>query len=681
MLLDFHAFVSAALPARDAASVRGFARTAVLATLACFALLVASSAAAPAARAGGDFQFEGRGYGHGVGMSQWGAWAAARDGKTFQWIVGFYYPGAALEPLGDPGLELKVKLLSEPWKSVSTITQNFKQVDVHAAGGPVTLLMIGGPGDTQVELAAGVFANVLVGDGGVDVVTGAGGRQGPFDRVEARPAAGARVRVQFATSLSPTRVTVDPREYWGKMQIEPSSTAGYLVTYNIVPIEKYLRSIGEVEYDWAQPGAAMYAPEAVKAQAVAARTYAVANKDPYLNDNQWDQVYLGYTGRSTGAQAPFEQLYPGIPQAAEQTAGLVLRSQGKVITSFFSSSSGGYTTAWYPAGSYPYLPAKADPYSLKAPTSNPGWAWTFKISTADLSSDVDGMGDVDGKTIHLGAITRVEIESRDTADPGSHAATIKLTGANGSAVVSASSFRRLFGYSQMRSTLILKVTSPDGYVSTGPGGTTPPPLPPGEFTDVAADSLYAAEIKRVALEGLLGGYPSGEFRPDTAVSRWQFAKIAVGLHNALFPDDLIALVDVQGQPFWDVAVKPGVLGDESDWVAAARAAGLVTGVTDTNFKPYEPVQRDQMATMLVRAMGWEDEAAALPAGTPGFTDVDATGKHAAAATYLKSRDILRGYETPAGSGLFELRSADPTKRMHVAVILCRVLDAGGESGQ
>ncbi|MHB1345024.1 MAG: SpoIID/LytB domain-containing protein, partial [Thermoleophilia bacterium] len=666
MSLDQRVSDGRASSARDRTSTRWTAR-AVLAVMVCVAALATSAATAPSACAEGDFLFEGRGYGHGVGMSQWGAWAAARDGKTFDWIVGFYYPGATLDPLSVPGVELKVKLSSEPWKSVSTITQNFKQVDVHAAGGPVTLVMTGGPGNTQVELTPGVFANVVPRDGGVFVFTVADGWQGPFDRVVGVPDAGSRIRVQFND-------VPNSREYWGKLQLEPSSTAGYLVAYNIVPIEKYLRSIGEVEYDWAQPGSAAYAQEAVKAQAVAARTYAIANKDPYLNDNQWDQVYLGYTGRSEAGQKPFEELYPGIPRAAEETAGLVLRLDGKVITSFFSSSSGGYTTPWYPASSYPYLPAKPDPYSLQAPKGNPGLVWSFEISATDLSDDVDGMSNTDGKAIHIGAVSRVEIVSRDTADPGSHVATIKLTGTDGSAEVSASSFRRLFGYSQMRSTLILKVTNPDGSVSTGPGGP-PPPLPPGEFTDVSPGAMYAAEIKRVALEGLLGGYPSGEFRADTAVSRWQFAKIVVNLHNVLFPTDRIEVVDVQSAPFWDVAVRPGVLGDESDWVAAAKGAGLVNGVTATNFQPYESVHRDQMATMLVRAMGWEDEATALPAGTPGFTDVDVAGKHAVAATYLKARDILRGYEAPAGSGLFELRYAEPTKRMHVAVILCRVLDA------
>ena len=240
----------------------------------------------------------------------------------------------------------------------------------------------------------------------------------------------------------------------------------------------------------------------------------------------------------------------------------------------------------------------------------------------------------------------------------------------------------------MRSTLIIEVVNPDGFVSTGPGGGTgggggggdggddgdATPLPPGEFTDVPPGHIYAAEIKRIALEGLVNGYASGEFRPDASVSRWQFAKIAIGLHNVLLPGDQIDVVDVSERPFLDVPPRPGTLGDESDWVAAAKEAGLVYGVDGTDFRPYDPMQRDQMASMLVRALGWEAEAAALPSGTLGFDDVDRASEHAASTTYLKSLDILRGYEESVGSGSFVLRYAEPTKRMHVAVILCRVLD-------
>jgi peptidoglycan hydrolase-like amidase len=616
------------------------------------ALMVGGAASAQSAWAG-DFVFKGRGYGHGVGLSQWGAWQAARDGKDFRFILDFYYPGATLDPLGDPGLELTVKLSSEPWKSVSTITQNFAVTDVHAVGAVMTLVKHGAAGEQTEDLAAGAFCTMTPKDGAIQVVTAAGGKQGPFDWVEARPATGGRTKVQFRTTVDAT--PLEAREYWGKMRVEPSPTAGYLTVFNLVPIEKYLRSIAEVDYDWARPNRpAAYAPEAVKSQAVAARTYAVANRDPYLNDNQWDQVYRGYT---------FEQTYPGIGQAAEQTtvqgAGLVLRYQGKVISSFFSSSSGGYTTEW-DQGEYPYLPAKADPYSLRAPADNPGYAWIFTISAAELSEVVDGMGDIDGRAVHVGTVSRVEVLSRDTADPKSHAATLRLTGDKGAAVVGASAFRRFFGYSRMRSTLILEITSPAG-----------PPPPPGEFTDVPPQHMYYDEIDQVTDAGLMNGYPSGEFRPETAVSRWQFAKMVVGLHNALFPADQIPLVDVPARPFADMPAQPGTLGDESDWVAAAFDAGLVNGVTATTFQPYDAVRRDQMASMLVRAMGWEDEAEALPAETPGFADVPLANMHHAAATYLKSVDVLKGYSGPDGS--VELRPTEPIKRMHVAVILSRLL--------
>jgi hypothetical protein len=109
-------------------------------------------------------------------------------------------------------------------------------------------------------------------------------------------------------------------------------------------------------------------------------------------------------------------------------------------------------------------------------------------------------------------------------------------------------------------------------------------------------------------------------------------------------------------------------------VAAAKSAGLVRGVTETEFRPYDPVRRDQLASMIVRALGWEGAAAALPGTTPGFTDVAVGSTHWGAATYLFSRQVLRGYADPSESGAFALRPGEATSRMHVAVILDRILD-------
>lgn len=628
------------------------------------AFLVA--AAFPAAALGADFVFQGKGWGHGVGLSQWGAWGAAQDGKDFQWILDFYYPGATLELLAEPDPEIKVKISSEPWLSVYSITQDYKQVDVGASASALSLVKKSASGESTEEIPAGGFFNVFSKNGKMYVNT-AQGEQGPFDWVEARPLlAEGRCQVEFMTEPGSW---VAQREYWGKMRVETSAAAGYLNLFNLVRLEKYLRSIGEVEYDWAQPGSDAYALEAVKAQAVAARTYAIANRYPYLHDNQYDQAYLGYITRGTPYSAGycFETRFPGIPQAAEETAGLILTYDGEPIQAYFSAHSGGYTTAWE-TGAYPYLPAQPDPYSLSSPPSwldstGPGYPWTFTVSPGELSAAVDGIMDIYGSSRSLGTISRLEILERDTDDSDSHVQLLRLTGTKGTALVSGTEFRRCFSYDQMRSTLILSVTGP-------------PTLPPGEFYDL---TMYGAEIKRVVLAGLMNGYPNELFGPENSLSRWQFAKIAVNLFNVRFPEERIELVDVSGPPFWDVSASPGVLGDESDWVAAARKAGLMNGVSETNFHPYEPIQRDELASALVRALGLEEamneaQAAGEAQAQGGFEDVPSTSAHYRAANYLKTLGILRGYEEPAGSGRFYLHPEEPLMRMHAAAVLARALD-------
>jgi len=582
------------------------------------------------------FIFYGRGWGHAVGMSQWGAWRAAREGRTFAQILAFYYPGTSLEPVADT--ELLVKLSSEPWRDVASITQDFAALTLAPAGAAGTLAWSVGGAERQRPLAAG--EQVTVTRAGAELGLSADPGQ-PAAWVELRPGDGGRAEVTFTAGGA----ALSPRQYWGRLRAEPAPAGGRLNAFNLVGLEPYLRSIAEVDYDWAQPEQPAYAPEAVKAQAVAARTYALSHQEPYLDDNQYDQVYRGYT---------FERQYPGLGAAAEATAGLVLLYEGRPAETYFSASSGGYTATWNDAGP-PYLVAQPDPYSLAAPLENPGWTWSFSIPAADLSQKVDGLKNTEGREVHLGAISRVEVASRDTEDLGSHARTLRLTGSGGTAVVPASAFRGRFGYGSMRSTLITLIDQPG-------------------FTDVAPGSLYEDEIERVAALGLMSGYADGSFGPLQPVSRWQFAKMAVLLHNQLFPEDLIALVDVPQSPFWDVAARPGIRGDESDWVAAARQAGLVVGTSATRFAPYTDVTRDQLASMIVRAMGWEEEAAAQPPDAPGFADVPASNPHAQAAAYLLGRGILRGYPDPDGTGAVLLRPPEPTKRAHAALILCRLVD-------
>jgi SpoIID/LytB domain protein len=606
---------------------------------------------APAHAADGDFVFTGRGWGHGVGMSQWGAWQAAKEGVSYDRILAFYYPGTTLQQTADPNTELKVRLSANP--PDSSVVE-FVQVDLKPSVTEATLIKKSAAGDETEVVPAGELMNITSVDGKIQVVTAAG-PQGPFDYVELRPArtgdapAAGRVAVQFKST--PTSTPYEYREYWGAIRVQPGDEMGEVWVYNFVPLDRYVRDIGEVDLDWAMPSASGYAPEAVKAQAVAARTYALAKNGATLTDGWQDQYYAGYR---------LEAKYPGLARAAEDTAGEILTYNGKPASTYFSAHSGGYTTnsAW---GSPPaYIVSQPDPWSLKAPPSSvssagPGWNWTYTISPTSLATKVNGkLKDTStGKPFDIGLVKRVEVIARDTDDPSSHARTLRLTGDKGVALVSATSLKSALG---LKSTLILSIT----------GGE---PLAKGEFYDVGTGHLYHDQIARMVTAGLMNGYNGGLFKPEGSITRWQFAKIAVNLYNLMHPDDPIAVVDVTVAPYADVPARPGVLLDESDWVAAAKGAGLVIVTAGNDFQPYVVMRRDHMAAMMCRALGWDDEASRLASSAQSFSDVPGDSPYWAAATYLRQQGIMLGYEDGT------LRPAEPIKRQHVAVMLCRVLDA------
>ncbi|WP_410514352.1 SpoIID/LytB domain-containing protein [Paenibacillus sp. BR2-3] len=118
------------------------------------------------------------------------------------------------------------------------------------------------------------------------------------------------------------------RKYRGDLEL--SGLNGSLAVINEVPLEKYLYSVvgGEVSSGWAA--------EALKAQAVAARSYARSQGNRFdvanVVDTTLSQVYNGI-----GAEAPV------ITKAVDATAGEVLMSGGKIVEAVFSSNSGGFT--------------------------------------------------------------------------------------------------------------------------------------------------------------------------------------------------------------------------------------------------------------------------------------------------------------------------------------------------
>ena len=288
-----------------AALTAGSARAASVCTGSCFA--------APAG-SGALFLFSGHGWGHGVGMSQYGAYGYAQHGFTYQQILAHYYPGTTLGPA--PVSTIRV-LLADKQKSLAI-----------ASEAPFTVR--DGAGKTHTLAAGAVTLRPALSIGGRKLpppLTFAPGRGG-------------------ALSLK--------TPYRGRILVDVVD--GKLRAINIVGLEQYLAGVVPAEMP------ASWSSEALKAQAVAARSYALATRaigapfDVYSDTRS--QMYLGIAHEAAATTA-----------AVNATKRQVVLYNGAVATTFFSSTSGGKTESslGWTGTALPYLVSVPDPYDDISP--------------------------------------------------------------------------------------------------------------------------------------------------------------------------------------------------------------------------------------------------------------------------------------------------------------------------
>jgi SpoIID/LytB domain protein len=337
------------------------------------AILIALACAAGAS-ASPVFVLKGHGWGHGVGLSQYGALGRAAAGKDYKRILAFYYDGTNVGHT----TQSKIRVLLMDGQSSVTLhsSEAFKV-------GDKTLARFT---DWKLEPASG---------GKVRVV-GKGKFASP---VTAKPGANAFLRV-------------DGLRYRGNLKIR--NRGGSLAVVNVVGLQSYLYSVVPREMPSSFPA------EALKAQAVAARGYGVrAARASWFDiyDDTRDQVYGGLDYGS-GED-------PESTAAVRATAREVLKYGGDVISAFFSSSNGGRTAAsvdtW--GGSLPYLVSKPDSFDLNA--SNPNRSWTTVLSPSALQNRIGASrtpADAIVKSRKSGRVARVRLER------GSWAQTVPSTG-------------------------------------------------------------------------------------------------------------------------------------------------------------------------------------------------------------------------------------------------------------
>jgi stage II sporulation protein D len=254
----------------------------------------------------------GRGWGHGLGLSQWGAYGYAKHGWRYDAILAHYYAGTSLGPAKLSRVRV---LLAQGKRLVLVSTVGWTVTD--AAGTRVRL----DPGTLTLKPKLTVPGQTL---------------EPPLTFTSSRP------------------LVVGVRPYRGKLVV--SSDGKRLQLVDVLGLEAYLKGVVPAEMPSAWPA------EALKAQAVAARSYALANltqnRDFDLFADTRSQVYGGIDAESTEASA-----------AVDATRGEVVLWNGKVADTLFFSTSGGRTASSEETTgrAVPYLVSVPDPYDTASP--------------------------------------------------------------------------------------------------------------------------------------------------------------------------------------------------------------------------------------------------------------------------------------------------------------------------
>ena len=365
--------------------------------IAAIVLVVALSCTA-AAWPATTFVIKGKGWGHGLGLAQYGAYGYARDaGRDYRWILDHYYTG--------------------------------------------TTLGAAGVGRVRVLVASGV-SRVTVGSAAAFTVTSGNGRT--FNLSAGTHTIRANLQVttangQLRTLVGPLRfdpgtaaLRLSGNGYRGMLRVR--AEGGRVSAVNDVGLEQYIKGV----VPWEMP--ASWHPEALKAQAVVARTYGLVSRKTGqwfdLFDDTRSQVYGGIRAEDSRASA-----------AVDATQGQVVRSAGALAWTVYHSTSGGKTASredeWGPPG-IPYLVGVADAFDAISPHH----VW----GSTDAEDDCPNSG---RDCVWSGAALKRALGSRapnaitdfvvSQRNSSSRVAQTRLTGPSGSKTITGGTLRSVLG--------------------------------------------------------------------------------------------------------------------------------------------------------------------------------------------------------------------------------------------
>ena len=409
----------------------------------------------------------------------------------------------------------------------------------------------------------------------------------------------------------------------GNLRIRPdldASTSAFEGVHVVLEVgmEDYVAGVDEVPNWWAVAGA----NEALRAQAIAARTFALRNvlshgelgtatgsgypstdtrssfkakRDQcwcHLYSNPYSQVYNGWTRETEGGGTWPAAVVDTVDSGSG--VGYVLTAPGHgVIWALYTSSNGGASEShndyygYPPPSNFRYLVSVPDPYSLTH--ANPFANWTTTHSAAYVAAEV-GLDDLTGIAVTA------------TNESGS-AKSVEFHGYIGSVLTVV---EKTGGW--VDNTFGLRSKYFD--VSWGDTGALPAPQPVAEYTDISS-SIFVNDILWAAARGITfgcNGHDGDQFCPERGVSREEMAVFMTNALNLPSPSKDY-FVDDEGSPF----------EDEINRMAEARITRGCNPPANDRFCPDRTVDRGQMAAFLGRAFGLTDNG-----GGDLFTDDDSS---------------------------------------------------------
>jgi len=591
------------------------------------------------------FTITGSGWGHMVGMSQYGARAMAEAGSTASQITGYYYAGTTVQNLASV-VPAGNFMVSDPDPLWIGFLQNRTSFNFRVDG-------VGNAGLCKANDGEGICPTQFAQPGEVWEFRALGGGNCQFFRatlpVGNPGTCQASITWDFAAGTKIFAVDNGRTYARGAIRIRPVG-AGFHVVLEI-GIEEYIYGLGEMPSDWH--------PQALQAQAIAARTYGVRqairygpaeNFDATRQSQCWchlyssvvDQAYVGWSKEA-------DQFGANWVGAVQATAGQVVTHpqapEYTIIIGYYASSTGGYTDSNVEGLGHttplPYLVPTPDPWSIAPAAQNPFASWTRTFTGSEIAAAV-------GMT----TVTGVEITGRNLSGTVSQ---VTIAGTlNGQDTVITTGGRSFRSALAMRSTMY-NVSGGSG-VGTAVCDGTPPAA---GFTDVASSNPHFNDINCIAALEITSGTAPGVYSPAGSVTRWQMAIFLARTAAALG----VVMPPGANQGFADLG---GLSVEAATAINQIRQLGITTGITPTTFDPNGVVNRWQMALFLTRLH--TVTGGSLPVGSDAFTDLTAMSPEAVTAiNQLAALGITLG--TAPGS----YSPSNPVAREQMASFLARLI--------